>query len=112
MFAPTAAFDAVLGEGLPAIPENAADLDFDADGINIVEPRPQQKDPESVAARAIEMANGSVSTTAGTSISMPVKSICVHGDRPNAVAVAATVRRRLEESGVVVRSLFRKVDQR
>ena len=43
---------------------------------------------------------------------MPVKSICVHGDRPNAVAVAATVRRRLEESGVVVRSLFRKVDQR
>ncbi|MFD9669144.1 5-oxoprolinase subunit PxpA [Rhodococcus sp. NPDC059968] len=111
MFAPTAAFDAVCSEGLPSIPENAADLDFDADGINIVEPRPQPKNPEFVAARAIDMANGFVSTTAGPSIAMPVRSICIHGDRPNAVAIAATVRRRLEESGFVVRSPFTKVDQ-
>ncbi|MGW4338271.1 5-oxoprolinase subunit PxpA [Rhodococcus koreensis] len=111
MFAPTAAFDAVCGEGLPAIAENAADLDFDGDGINIVEPRPQVKDPAIVAARAVEMANGSVSTVAGRSIAMPVRSICVHGDRPNAVAIAAAVRKRLEDSGFTVRSPFTKTDQ-
>ncbi|MEU7144731.1 5-oxoprolinase subunit PxpA [Nocardia sp. NPDC046473] len=111
MFAPTAAFAAVRHEGLPAIPENAADLDFDADGINIVEPRPQWKDPETVAARAVELAFGSVRTTAGTTIAMPVESICVHGDRPNAVDIAATVRSRLTEAGVRVRSPFLKAHQ-
>ncbi|WP_280394370.1 5-oxoprolinase subunit PxpA [Nocardia brasiliensis] len=111
MFAPTAAFDAVRGAGLPAIAENAADLDFDADGINIVEPRPQPKDPELVAARAVELAFGSVTTTSGTSIAMPVESICVHGDRPNAVDIAAAVRRRLAAAGVAVRSAFAKADR-
>lgn len=104
MVAPTAAFDAVRSAGLPAIPENAADLDFDDDGINIVEPRPASKDPDQVSVRAVEMARGRVTTVSGSTIAMPVRSICIHGDRPNAVAIAAAVRQRLERSGFAVHS--------
>ncbi|AUI58371.1 5-oxoprolinase subunit PxpA [Amycolatopsis sp. BJA-103] len=104
MFAPTEAMRAVTTAGLPVIPENAADLDFDQDGINIVEPVPRTKDPEAIADRALEMARGTVRTVGGTVIPMPVRSICVHGDRPNAVAVAAAVRRRLESAGFLLRA--------
>ncbi|ONI87034.1 lactam utilization protein LamB [Actinosynnema sp. ALI-1.44] len=102
MFAPTAAMRAVTAEGLPVIPENAADLEFDQDGVNIVEPVPRAKDPEAVADRALDMARGSVRTVDGAVIPMPVRSVCVHGDRPNAVAIAAAVRRRLESAGFVL----------
>ncbi|MET9259421.1 5-oxoprolinase subunit PxpA [Amycolatopsis sp. NPDC004079] len=104
MFAPTEAQRAVVAAGLPVIPENAADLDFDQDGINLVEPIPEAKDPAAVADRALEMARGTVQTVDGTVIPMPVRSVCVHGDRPNAVAVAEAVRRRLEAAGFVVRA--------
>ncbi|MYW90893.1 5-oxoprolinase subunit PxpA [Amycolatopsis rubida] len=104
MFAPTEALRAVVEAGLPVIPENAADLGFDQDGINIVEPVPQAKAPATVADRALEMARGTVRTVEGTVIPMPVRSVCVHGDRPNAVTVAKAVRRRLEAAGFVVRA--------
>ena len=102
MFAPTAALIAAEAHGLPVIRENAADLDFDDYGINIVEPRPAAKDPQLVADRAVQMAHGSVTTTSGAVIAMPVESICIHGDRPNAVAVAAAVRARLHAAGFTV----------
>lgn len=107
MFAPTQALRATEAAGLPVIPENAADLDFDDDGINIVEPRPAAKDPRQVADRAVEMANGSVTTASGAVLAMAVRSICVHGDRPNAVDIAAAVRTRLEAAGFTVAAKHR-----
>ncbi|GAA4533205.1 5-oxoprolinase subunit PxpA [Amycolatopsis samaneae] len=102
MFAPTEAMRAVTAAGLPVVPENAADLDFDRDGINIVEPVPLAKDPDAVAERALAMARGTVRAVDGTVLPMPVRSVCVHGDRPNAVAIAAAVRQRLESAGFVL----------
>lgn len=107
MFAPTAALVAAEEQGLPVIRENAADLDFADDGINIVEVRPEPKDPQLVADRAVEMANGSVTTTSGAVIAMPVESICIHGDRPNAVAVAAAVHAGLHAAGFTVQARHR-----
>jgi UPF0271 protein len=37
---------------------------------------------------------------------MPVQSMCVHGDRPNAVDIARSVRLALEQANITVRSVF------
>jgi UPF0271 protein len=106
VMSPGPALKAVAAAGLPVVPENAADLEFTDDGFNIIEPLPAAKDPEAVATRAVKMANGVVDTATGAEIPMPVKSICVHGDRPNAAAVARAVRARLEAEGIELRSLY------
>jgi UPF0271 protein len=41
----------------------------------------------------------------GSSFACAVDTICVHGDTPGAVDVAAAVRRALEQAGVTVRAL-------
>ncbi len=92
--------------GLPLVTDAASDLEYDAAGKNIIEPVPGFKDPELVADRALRLVNGFVDTVAGTQVALAPESVCVHGDRPNAPAVASAVRRRLEEAGVVVRSAF------
>lgn len=92
--------------GLPVVLENAVDLDFDDEGQNIIERTPAAKDPATIAAQALLMANGRARTVSGTTIPMPVQSMCVHGDRPNAVDIARTVRRALENSNITVRSVF------
>ena len=102
MMAPTPALTAVREAGHPVIPENAVDLDFDEEGINVIEPRPMAKDPERVAETAVQVAAGRAVTLSGRSIEMPVRSVCVHGDRPNAVAVAAAVSRALVAGGFTV----------
>lgn len=103
MLAPSEALDAIVASGLTVIPENAVDLDFDDLGLNIIEPRPAAKDPERVADVAVAAARGHVVTTSGTRLAMGLRSICVHGDRPNAVAVAAAVHRRLTGAGIAIR---------
>ncbi|WP_436701816.1 5-oxoprolinase subunit PxpA [Nocardioides sp. BYT-33-1] len=103
MMAPTAALTAVRTAGHPVIPENAVDLDFDDDGINIIEPRPAAKDPDRVAETAVTVAGGRAMTVSGRSIEMPVRSVCVHGDRPNAVPIAAAVSRALTAAGFEIR---------
>jgi UPF0271 protein len=106
LLAPGPGLDAMRADGLPVVADNAADLDFDEDGRNVIEARPHVRDPELVAQQALRMARGSVLTVTGREIPMPVQTVCVHGDRPNVVAVATAVRRVLEENGVEIRSVF------
>ena len=106
LLAPGPGTDALRAAGLPVIADNAADLDFDEDGRNIIEPRPQPRDPGLVAQQALRMARGTVLTVSGREIPMPVQTVCVHGDRPNAVAVATEMRRVLADNDVMVRSVF------
>lgn len=102
----TPAFLALRAAGLPVIADQAADLEFTDDGRNVIEPVPLAKDPDLVAESALRLAAGSALTESGQLIDMPVQTICVHGDRPNAVAVAAAVRARLTAAGHTVRSMF------
>ncbi|MDK9708943.1 MAG: LamB/YcsF family protein [Desulforhopalus sp.] len=63
-------------------------------------------DPEVAADRAVRMVvDGEVIAIDGTRVPLAVHTLCVHGDNPNGVALAATIRSRLEDAGVVVRPM-------
>ena len=48
--------------------------------------------------------SGQVTAIDGTQIAVSVESVCVHGDSPGAVQIAAAVRDRLEAAGVEIRA--------
>lgn len=59
--------------------------------------------PNEAAERALRMATeGVVIAVDGTRVPMSVDTLCVHGDNPSAVALARTIRNRLEAAGVAV----------
>jgi UPF0271 protein len=45
---------------------------------------------------------GAVVSVTGKTLKVGIDSICVHGDNPHAVALARTLRDRLEAAGVTV----------
>ncbi len=62
--------------------------------------------PDLVARRAVAMCTRRrVTAVDGTEIPIQADSFCVHGDSPGAVALAASVRKALEEAGVRVAPL-------
>lgn len=82
--------------------EAFADLDYDDNGHIIIEPDPQAKNPEACAQQAIDALNGAVTSTSGKRIDVDADTICIHGDRPNCVDIAAAIRRRFDTEGVRV----------
>jgi UPF0271 protein len=48
--------------------------------------------------------DGQVATIDGTIIDVPVESICLHGDTPDAVNLAVAIRASLEGAGVTITS--------
>lgn len=100
--APGPGVDALRKHGLPVIVESAVDLEYTDDGLMIVEKQPQPKDPALIAQRALDMADGFVTSVNGRKVHLEVESICVHGDRPGAPAIAAAVRAALESAGISV----------
>lgn len=62
-------------------------------------------DPLEAAERALRMAvDGRVEALDSTVLRLEVDSLCVHGDTPGAVAMAAAVRERLAAAGVDLRA--------
>ncbi|NMK50459.1 5-oxoprolinase subunit PxpA [Achromobacter sp. Bel] len=62
-------------------------------------------DPDIVARRMLRLVeDGVVEAIDGSLTRVQADSICVHGDSPGAVDMAREVRRRLEQSGVTIRS--------
>ncbi len=63
-------------------------------------------DADAAAAQAVRFAcDGEVVTGSGARLKLEVDTLCVHGDEPDAVAVARAVRRALESAGVELRAL-------
>ncbi len=62
------------------------------------------EDKEEIAERVVSMVKdgGGVKAINGEWIDLKVDTICVHGDNPRAVEIAARVRKALEEEGVKV----------
>lgn len=57
-------------------------------------------DAEAAAARVLAiLETGTVTTTAGTTLPVVADTVCVHGDTPGAVAMAAAIRARLSAAG-------------
>jgi UPF0271 protein len=89
--------------GLRTVAEAFADRAYQPDGKLL--PRNETgavlRNPEEIASRVLTMVeSGTVAASDGTHISIEVESVCVHGDSPGAVGIAAAVRDRLLSSGV------------
>lgn len=100
----TAATDA----GIPFASEAFADRAYEADGSLVSRKKEGAviHDAYLAARRVIRMATeGTVEAIDGTVIEMTPQSICLHGDTPEAVEMARTVRNALEEAGVKVCSI-------
>jgi UPF0271 protein len=91
--------------GLRAVSEVFADRSYEADGT--LTPRTNARavieDPEEAALRTVRMvAARAVRTRPGSDVAVSVGTICVHGDNPNAAAIARAVRAALLDEGVHV----------
>jgi UPF0271 protein len=94
--------------GVPFAAEAFADRGYMPDGSLV--PRSQKgafvHDPDEAGRRMVRLVkDGVVETPDGQTVTLSAKSICLHGDNPAAVKMAAAVREALEKSGVQVRSL-------
>jgi len=93
--------------GLRAVPEAFADRAYAPDGTLVPrrEPGALLHDPAAAAARSVRLATeGEVTAVDGSPVRVAAESLCVHGDTPGAVAIAAAVRTALVEAGLEVRA--------
>ncbi|PYY33311.1 LamB/YcsF family protein [Curtobacterium sp. MCJR17_055] len=89
--------------GLRAVREAFADRAYEPDGSLVSRSRPGSvlHDPDEVAARVLRMVTEGVATAVdGSEVRVAADSICVHGDSPDAVAMARAIRTLLTEQGV------------
>ncbi len=95
-----------LGEGLVLAREVYADRTYDDDG-NLTSRKVAGAvihDAEAAAARVLRMVeDGAVTTVTGRRLPVRIDTICVHGDNPQAVAMARTVRAALQAGGAELR---------
>lgn len=93
---------------LPMAREIYADRAYDDTG-NLVSrklPGAVLHDPEEAAERVLAMVSESaIISGSGKRIPVAIDTVCVHGDNPAAVGMAARVRARLEGAGIAIRPM-------
>jgi len=98
---PPAVAGAAAAAGVPFVPEGYVDLDYDAQGKLVLERAKQLRDPADMGAKAVRLVReGKVRTADGADLELDIESICVHGDAPNAPAIARAIREALESADV------------
>ena len=103
---------AVQEHGVRLVTEAFPDLDYSPDGSLVLEAVKRAWDPDRVAARALRVSReGRIDASDGSDLEVSVESVCLHSDAPNAVDVARSVRTRLDENGIRVRSLLEMTDR-
>ncbi len=71
------------------------------------------RDPEEAGRQALSIVErGVVIAREGTQVSVEAQTLCIHGDTPGAVKIAATVARKLREAGVALRALSEEGEDR
>lgn len=91
--------------GLATAAEAFADRGYRPDGqlVSRREAGAVLHDPEAIAARMLRLATeGVIEAADGSTLRLQADSICVHGDSPGAVAMAARIRAVLLENGVAI----------
>jgi UPF0271 protein len=104
----SALIDGGVRAGLRTASEVFADRGYRADGTLIPrgDPGSVLHDPAIVASRAAAMVRErAVAAGDGTRLPLPIDTICVHGDTPDAAALAARIRGALIDAGVRIASL-------
>ena len=91
--------------GLVTVREAFADRAYTAAGTLVPRSQPGAvlHDPAAVAARVVRLATtGRLTAITGEELTVTAESVCVHGDTPGAVAIAAAVGAALAAAGVAV----------
>ena len=94
-------------QGLRVVAEAFADRAYTPAGalVSRREPGAVLHDADLIAERMLRLVcDGVVQAIDGSLVAIAADSICVHGDNPDAVAVAAQVRSRLTQAGVRIES--------
>jgi 5-oxoprolinase (ATP-hydrolysing) subunit A len=107
LFAPAGSemFRAAEELRLQTASEVFADRNYNSDGtlVSRTEPNALLHDPDEAAERVVRMLKeGKIRAVDGSDISVKAETICLHGDKPDAVAFAQALRARLEREGVVI----------
>lgn len=92
--------------GLAVVEEAFADRAYTPDGtlVSRREAGAVLHDPELVAERMLRLATeGLIEAIDGSTLHLSAQSICIHGDSPGAVAMAARVREQLLAGGVEIK---------
>jgi 5-oxoprolinase (ATP-hydrolysing) subunit A len=97
------------GADLRVVPEAFADRAYTPQGTLVPRGTPGavlgDEHADTIAERAVRMVtDGTVTAIDGSTLRLRAESLCVHGDSPGAVEMAAAVRRGLEDAGVEVRA--------
>lgn len=101
----SAFFDEADRRGLRTVAEVFADRAYQPNGTLVPrrEPGAVLDDPAVIAHRVVNMVNaGEVTATDGTVLRVAAESVCVHGDSPGAVQIAAAVHEQLRTAGVEI----------
>lgn len=98
--------------GFPVVREAFADLDYDNAGHIIIEPDPKPKSPDACADQAEAVLRGEVRSVEGNPVQVDADTICLHGDRPNAVEIAEAIRKRFASAGVRLAPMTEVADAR
>src|SRR5262249_47081000 len=91
--------------GLAGASKIYADRGYTEEGrlIKRGEPGALIEDSNEATERALAMVeSGAIITTSGRRLKTSIGSICIHGDSPHAVAMARSLRLRLEATGVTI----------
>jgi UPF0271 protein len=64
------------------------------------------RDPAEAGRQALSIAQkGTLIASDGSEVAVDAQTICIHGDTPGAMNIAATVARTLREAGVTISAL-------
>jgi 5-oxoprolinase (ATP-hydrolysing) subunit A len=94
--------------GFPVAAEAFADRRYEADGSLRSRKFADAllQDPEEAAAQALRIVEqGSVIAADGSVVALNAQTICIHGDTPGAVEIAAAVNRILRETGIELKAV-------
>ena len=103
----SAFFDEAAGLGLRTVAETFADRAYRPDGrlVSRREPGAVLHDRAAIAERVLTMVTtGVVTAVDGSQLVVALESVCVHGDSPGAVQIAAAVRDRLKDAGTDIKA--------
>jgi UPF0271 protein len=93
--------------GFRTIREAYADRAYQPEGLLVPRQIPGAvlHDPTEIAARAVRLAGASeIVAVDGTIIRTQARSLCIHGDTPDAVAIGRSVKDALASAGVEIRA--------
>jgi UPF0271 protein len=108
LYAPhgSALWAAGVAAGVRVVAEGFLDRAYEDDGTLTPREVPGAvlDDPETARLRALHwVRTGRVRSRTGLELAMPLETLCVHGDTPDAAIIAARVREGLEAAGISLR---------